>query len=60
LLELFQGHLRENGALAALMSGSGSTIFALAESKKVAENLLESLKGKFGAGLWTAMLKTTQ
>jgi 4-diphosphocytidyl-2-C-methyl-D-erythritol kinase len=60
LLELFQGHLRENGALAALMSGSGSTTFALAESKKVAENLLESLKGKFGAGLWTAMLKTTQ
>ena len=33
LLELFQENFRENGAPGALMSGSGSTTFALAKSK---------------------------
>ncbi len=58
LLELFQENFRENGALGTLMSGSGSTTFALAGSKDAAENLLERFKGKFGANLWTAILKT--
>ncbi len=58
LLELYQENLRQNGALATLMSGSGSTTFALAQSKSGAENLLEKLKGKFGANPWTAMVKT--
>jgi 4-diphosphocytidyl-2-C-methyl-D-erythritol kinase len=60
LLELFQENFRENGALGTLMSGSGSTTFALARSKDAAETLLERLKGKFGAKLWTAMVKTAQ
>jgi 4-diphosphocytidyl-2-C-methyl-D-erythritol kinase len=57
LLELFQESFRENGAVGTLMSGSGSTTFALARSKEAAENLLERLKGKFGANLWTATVK---
>jgi 4-diphosphocytidyl-2C-methyl-D-erythritol kinase len=60
LLELFQENFRENGALGTLMSGSGSTTFALARSKDAAETLLERLKGKFGAKRWTAMVKTAQ
>jgi 4-diphosphocytidyl-2-C-methyl-D-erythritol kinase len=58
LLELFQENFRENGALGALMSGSGSTTFALARSQAAAENLVEKLKDKFGANFWTATVKT--
>jgi 4-diphosphocytidyl-2-C-methyl-D-erythritol kinase len=58
LLALYQENLRENGAVGALMSGSGSTTFAVARSKTDAENLVEKLKSKFGANLWTAMVKT--
>lgn len=54
LLELFQHFLRENGAWAALMSGSGSSTFALAESQDAAQGLVESFKVKFGAKCWTA------
>jgi 4-diphosphocytidyl-2-C-methyl-D-erythritol kinase len=57
LLELFQQFLRENGAWAALMSGSGSTTFALVETKATAEQLLESFKAKFGVKFWTAVVK---
>ena len=56
LLELFQQFLRENGAWAALMSGSGSTTFALADAKETAEHLLESFKAKFGVKCWTAVV----
>jgi 4-diphosphocytidyl-2-C-methyl-D-erythritol kinase len=58
LLQLFQESFRENGASTALMSGSGSTTFAVAPSQKVAENLLEGLKGKFGGKFWTAVVET--
>src|SRR5271170_2863884 len=57
LLELFQQFLRENGAWAALMSGSGSTTFALADAKATAEYLLESFKAKFGDKCWTAAVR---
>lgn len=58
LLELFQEELRENGALGALMSGSGSTTFALAPSKVSAESLVERFKGRFGENFWTTVVKT--
>lgn len=48
LLALFQEFLREHGARVALMSGSGSTTFAIADSKPAAETLSEKLKSKFG------------
>lgn len=56
LLILFQEFLREHGAAVALMSGSGSTTFALVESGAKAESLVEQLKLKFGATLWTAVV----
>jgi len=57
LLEIIQESFRENGAVGTLMSGSGSTTFAVAKSKGAAENLLEKLKDKFGANLWAATVK---
>ena len=55
LLALFQA-LRTGGRVAALMSGSGSTTFALAESRAAAEALLEKFKQKFGTSSWTAIV----
>ena len=57
LLEIFQEFLRENGAWTTLMSGSGSTTFALVDGKDAAERLLESFKAKFGLKCWTATVK---
>jgi 4-diphosphocytidyl-2-C-methyl-D-erythritol kinase len=54
LLQLFQEFLRENGALAALMSGSGSTTFAITENVSSGESLVEKFKTKFGPNCWTA------
>lgn len=56
LLALFQEFLRENGALGTLMSGSGSSTFALVESKTTAETLAEKSKGKFGSTTWTSVV----
>lgn len=56
LLALFQEFLRENGAAAALMSGSGSTTFALAQNLPAAEQLTEKFKGRFGETHWTAVV----
>jgi 4-diphosphocytidyl-2-C-methyl-D-erythritol kinase len=52
LLLLFQQFFRSNGANGALMSGSGSTTFAVAESVSAAESLAEKFKSKFGPGCW--------
>jgi len=56
LLALFQEFLRSHGAAAALMSGSGSTTFALVPGPKPAETLAEKFKGKFGQTCWTAVV----
>jgi 4-diphosphocytidyl-2-C-methyl-D-erythritol kinase len=57
LLALFQEFLREQGALGALMSGSGSTTFALAASRTAAEQLRDSFQQKFGATHWTTVVE---
>jgi 4-diphosphocytidyl-2-C-methyl-D-erythritol kinase len=54
VLELYQEFLRANGALVALMSGSGSTTFAIAENLPAAENLAEKFKSQFGENGWIA------
>ncbi len=54
VLGLFQEFLRANGALVALMSGSGSTTFAIYENVSIAESLVEKFKSKFGENCWTA------
>lgn len=56
ILALFQEFLRAHGALAALMSGSGSTTFAIAENIPAAETLVEKFKAKFGQNCWTAVV----
>ena len=53
-LRLSQDFLREEGAVATLMSGSGSTTFALSTSLPQAERLRERLLAKFGSTCWTA------
>ena len=54
VLKLYQEFLRENGALGALMSGSGSTTFAIADNLAAAENLAEKFKSQFGNQGWVA------
>ena len=52
LLEMFQSFLREHGAAGSLMSGSGSTTFALVSDPHAAHELEEEVKRKFGP-VWT-------
>jgi len=54
LLAIFQDFMRENGAIATLMSGSGSTTFAILDDRPSAESLAEKFKAKFGSASWTA------
>src|SRR5882724_867969 len=56
LLGLFQEFLRANGAAVALMSGSGSTTFAILESRSAAELLTEKFKSRFGPNNWIAVV----
>ncbi len=54
VLQLYKEFLRENGALVSLMSGSGSTTFAITENLAAAESLSEKFKSQFGDNGWTA------
>ena len=56
VLGLYQEFMREQGALATLMSGSGSTTFAIAENVPAAEVLAEKFKVQFGDNGWTAVV----
>jgi 4-diphosphocytidyl-2-C-methyl-D-erythritol kinase len=52
LLGLFQDFFREQGAIATMMSGSGSATFALMTSKGCAEDTVECFKRAFGIEFW--------
>jgi len=54
LLRLYQEFFRESGALATLMTGSGSTTFAVAEGLSAAQQLCDKFRTKFGTSSWTA------
>lgn len=56
LLALFQEFFRARGAAATLMSGSGSTTFAVVQGLDTAGELAESFRAKFGASNWLAAL----
>jgi len=56
VLALYQEFFREQGAAAALMSGSGSTTFALFTNRTAAERALERFEPKFGGNCWTAIV----
>ena len=55
LLALYQEFLRANGAPAVLMSGSGSTTFAILPARDFAERLRERFHSRFGPSAWTAV-----
>jgi 4-diphosphocytidyl-2-C-methyl-D-erythritol kinase len=55
LLSLYQEFLREHGAAAALMSGSGSTTFAIARDEVAARHLEAQVQSRFGP-CWTAVV----
>lgn len=55
LLNLYQDFLRAEGAPAVLMSGSGSTTFAIAPNESEARRLENRLLEKFGP-CWTAVV----
>ena len=55
LLALYQDFLRANGAAATLMSGSGSTTFAIARNPGDARRLEAAVKQKFDP-CWTAVV----
>ncbi|HWI57140.1 MAG TPA: 4-(cytidine 5'-diphospho)-2-C-methyl-D-erythritol kinase, partial [Bacillota bacterium] len=57
ILALFQEFLRAHGAAATLMSGSGSTTFAVVESLDAAQELAEKFKAKFGPTNWMAVVE---
>ena len=56
VLALYQEFFRELGAAATLMSGSGSTTFAVFKERSKAEAALEQFKPKFGENCWTAIV----
>jgi len=56
VLALYQEFLLENGALAALMSGSGSTTFAICETVPAAAALAEKFKSPFGQNCWMVVV----
>lgn len=57
ILQLYKEFLLANGADAALMSGSGSTTFAICENMAAGEAIAEKFKSKFGKNAWTAVVK---
>ena len=58
LLALFQEFLREQGAVGTLMSGSGSTTFAIFESEARAREVEERFSSQFGDQNWMAVVRT--
>lgn len=52
LLQIYQDFLRDRGAVIAMMSGSGSTTFALTPGADAAEALAEQFRAHFGGNAW--------
>jgi 4-diphosphocytidyl-2-C-methyl-D-erythritol kinase len=56
ILRLFQEFLTERGALGALMSGSGSTTFAIFPDRASGEAAIGAFEGEFGRAGWTQVV----
>jgi len=54
LLRVFQDFFRESGVLGVMMSGSGSSTFAITEDVARAESLRDRFVARFGESVWTA------
>jgi 4-diphosphocytidyl-2-C-methyl-D-erythritol kinase len=60
LLAIFQEFLLEHGAAVALMSGSGSTTFALVKGADQARQVQEQFREKFGPSAWLGSVEVGQ
>lgn len=56
VLALYQEFFRDHGAAVSLMSGSGSTTFAIFENQAMAEAAIEPFKSKFGSAGWISVV----
>jgi 4-diphosphocytidyl-2-C-methyl-D-erythritol kinase len=56
VLALYQEFLREQGAAATLMSGSGSTTFAIFPNQPAAESAVKKFQARFGTNGWIAVV----
>jgi 4-diphosphocytidyl-2-C-methyl-D-erythritol kinase len=56
ILRLYQDFLRSHGAIGALMSGSGSTTFALFANRDAADAAAERFRHQFGSEGWLAVV----
>lgn len=56
ILLLYQRFLREEGAIATMMSGSGSSTFAILQDEVAAMRIRERFLAKFGPTCWTAVV----
>ncbi len=56
VLALYQEFFREHGAAVSLMSGSGSTTFAIFPSQAQAEAAIEPFQAKFGSAGWWSVV----
>ncbi len=56
ILSIFQEYLKACGANVALMSGSGSTTFAIFENLAAAEAVVPEFKARFGAECWASVV----
>jgi 4-diphosphocytidyl-2-C-methyl-D-erythritol kinase len=54
ILAMFQEWFRTNGAIMSMMSGSGSTTFALAQNESIAADLKSRFVAEFGDFCWIA------
>jgi 4-diphosphocytidyl-2-C-methyl-D-erythritol kinase len=59
ILQLYQDFLRGHGAAGTLMSGSGSTTFALIDSEVAGTQLAAGFASHFGKSCWTAVVPLT-
>lgn len=58
LLALLKDSLLRHGALGAMMSGSGSTVFGLTRNEQDAAVLMDKLRAEFRAAIWMCPTKT--
>jgi 4-diphosphocytidyl-2-C-methyl-D-erythritol kinase len=56
VLRLYQDYLRAQGAEAALMSGSGSTTFAILPHAEAGVRLMSGFRAQFGEAAWIALV----
>jgi 4-diphosphocytidyl-2-C-methyl-D-erythritol kinase len=57
VLELLKDAMRDNGAVGALMSGSGATVFGLFADREAAERSARQIRAEFGPSTWTTVTR---